>query len=181
MPRGRKGHVESRPLARQIDLGCEGCQAETKTAVDRVFGSPEIGHWLAVLGAPIEQCSHHRPKDTASPVGRQDPGDGHSCRWHPPAGGRQLKRKSAQTTNSATTLPCGIYALCRQDSGQPLRLVFMRRGTAEVVADRYDRLLYFFHRPAGSNFEVHILTGRSRVNARSGNGGASFSAILEQV
>jgi hypothetical protein len=33
---------------------------------------------------------HHCPQEAASPVGRQDSGDGHPGRRHPPAGNRQL-------------------------------------------------------------------------------------------
>src|ERR1700756_2401232 len=158
MPRERKGRLEGRSLAWQIDLGCEGCQAKAKTAVDRIFGSPEVGDWLALLVASIEQCSHHGAKDTASPVSRQDPGDGYSCRWHPPAGDRQLKWKGAQTTNGATTLPCGIHTLGWHHADQSLRLILIGRRSAEVVADWRNRLLYFFRRGAGSNFDVHIET-----------------------
>ena len=71
----RDGRARRRPtaretplVARQIDLGCERCQAEAKTAVNRAFGRPQIGDRLAPLMAGVEQSAHHCPKKPPSSV-----------------------------------------------------------------------------------------------------------------
>ena len=59
MPGGQGRPVEGRSLARQIDLGGEWGQAETKPAVDGAFGGPQVGDRLPTSVSSIKQGSHH--------------------------------------------------------------------------------------------------------------------------
>jgi hypothetical protein len=113
--------MECRSLARQVDLGRERGQTEAETTIDRVFGGPEIGNLIAATMAAVEQGSHHPAQKPPPPMCRQDARDSDPGRGHPAARDRQAKRKSAQAADSATVLPCGVYALRRQEADQSRR------------------------------------------------------------
>ncbi len=87
----------------------------------------------------VELGAHQAPEDPAAAMCRQDSDERHACSANEPTGHAGLERKRRAAPDDDAVVECGVDALSREQTPEPLDEVGVGLA-AEVVEDRRDHV-----------------------------------------